>query len=135
MFQQDSEIKRAIAECYRIFSVYPVPKEHLNVCTACCMSPEIELELRTLPLQNLSALHLYEYNTNSGAYDTKPSETEVKYFLPRLFELLSEGAELHWDIQNILQRFRYLPRHTFSDEEIKAINHFAQAFIRTSVVV
>jgi hypothetical protein len=57
------------------------------------MDAALEREMHMLPLRALSERHFYEYN-NSVKSDVQP-EDEILYFLPRMLELLTQGAQLH----------------------------------------
>ncbi|AWY19395.1 hypothetical protein LP123_12445 [Moraxella bovis] len=60
--KQSDELKpfqSIIDEFYQVFN-YPKPTGLLNVCTCgLCIDEKLELELRTLPLRELTRNHLY----------------------------------------------------------------------------
>lgn len=80
-----------VSALYEAFSRYRL-NPPLDVCRCdACVSPETERALLTTPLKQISPELLSEF-TNSAK--TPGSETEMKYFLPRYFELLFEGKSV-----------------------------------------
>lgn len=124
--QTDTALSQAIERCYRLFAKYPAP-EHLEACTDCCMRPDIEREMRTLPLRSLSARHFWEYNT--AAHENGAASTpDIRYLLPRWLELYAADEELGWGIGDLFEgRLGENPRQFFSPEEWQAVEDFARA--------
>ncbi|RMX11758.1 hypothetical protein EBQ24_00465 [Allofranklinella schreckenbergeri] len=126
--QQDGLALRlgaAIADCYEAFSRYRAPAFTLDVCMPCCVEPEMEEQLRHLPLRQLTPKHLYEYN-NSAKNDVQ-SIAEVGYFLPRLLELIAQGKEVHHSTELYLDRLGRCPRDSISPAQWQAVQAVAQA--------
>jgi hypothetical protein len=116
----------AIEQLYATFNGYRAPTDLLDVCTHCCMSPELEKEMRKMPLRQLTIKHFYEYNTSAKSSEQPPEE--IKYLLPRMLELLAQGAELHHSTELYLQRMGKCEATEYSIAERTAIDAFALAF-------
>jgi len=121
-----SALHAAVAEVYRAFARHTEPPRPLDVCLACCVSVEIEQQLRHWPLKRLPAGHFYEYNTSAKS-EVQASQ-EVGYFLPRMLELLAEGAEIHHSIELSLDRLGRCPQGSWTQEEQVVVDRFAIAY-------
>ena len=115
-----------VAEAYRTFRRRPAPPFPLDVCLPCCVSEEVERQLRQWPLARLTPHHFYEYNTS--AKSLLQSAREVGYLLPRWLELLAEGARIHHSIELSLDRLGRCPRGSWSEDEQALLDRFALAF-------
>ena len=80
-------LQETIDRSYKVFAKYK-PERPLDVCTDCCMTLEEENTLATLPLKEITAEFLAKYN--DSAKPDKTSIDEVKYFLPRYFDLIGQ---------------------------------------------
>jgi len=121
-----SALHAAVADAYRVFHHHASPSFPLDVCTPCCVSKDIEQQLRQWPLAKLTAQHLYEYNTSAKS-ESQPSQ-EVGHLLPRMLELLAEGAEIHHSIELSLDRLGRCPQDSWNDDEHDVLNRFALAY-------
>lgn len=119
-------VRGAVEKLYAVFKPYAAPQHMLDVCTHCCMDAELEVEMRKLPLRQLTARHFYQYN-GSAKSDPQPVD-EIKYLLPRMLELLAAGAEIHHSTELFLDRLGNCPADAFSPAEYAAINAFALAY-------
>jgi hypothetical protein len=124
--EKPQTVKEAVENLYAVFKRYEPPKAMLDVCTGCCMDQKLEKEMRKLPLASLYRNHFYEYN-DSAKSEVQP-EDEIKYFIPRIFELLCEGVDLHHSTELYLDRVGRVPEGTFSEIERHALDDFAFAF-------
>lgn len=119
-------VKHAVERLYAVFGAYRAPTLCLNVCLGCCMDESQEREMRQLPLRHINARHFYDYN--SSAKDVPQPAEEIKYLLPRMLELLAEGAEIHHSSEIYLQRLGSCEAGAFSAKEYEAIATFALAY-------
>jgi hypothetical protein len=119
-------VSEAVANLYAAFRGYESPKTLLDVCTGCCMDEKLEKEMRKLPLASLYRNHFYQYNDTAKS-EVQPAD-EIKYFIPRLFELLSQNEELHHSVELYLDRVGRCPAGSFTDAERVALDNFALAF-------
>ena len=122
----DPALRAAVDDAYRVFGGYRVPAFPLDVCLACCVSPEDERELREWPLAQLTRSHLWTYNDSAKKAIQDPRE--VGYFVPRLLELLAEGAEIHHSMEVSLDRLGRCPAGSWNGEERAALDRFALAY-------
>jgi hypothetical protein len=121
----EQALQAAIAAAYECFGRYRLPRGLLDVCTACCMDAALEREMHTLPLRALGERHFYEYN-NSVKSGVQP-EDEILYFLPRMLELLTQGAQLHHSTELYLDRVGRCEAGAFSSRERQTLQDFALA--------
>lgn len=119
------ELRAALAQVRHVFDRYPEPPFPLGVCMACCVSPQIERELREWTPSALSAHHLYEYNTS--AKPPVQSVAELGHFLPRMLELLALGEEVHHSTELFLVRLGHCAEDAWRDDERAALARFASA--------
>lgn len=118
-------LKDVVADAYKVFGRYRAPAAPLDACTHCCMSADLELQMRRMPLRQLTRQHFYEYNTAAKS-EVQPVQ-EIFYFLPRMLELMAEGAEIHHSTELYLDRVGRCPPNSFSEAERTVINGFALA--------
>jgi hypothetical protein len=116
----------ALERLYKVFKPYSAPKYPLDVCTHCCMDAAMELEMRRLPLRQLTTAHFYQYN-DSAKSDPQPVD-EIKYLLPRMLELLAAGSEIHHSTALQLSRLGNCESGAFLPAEYSAIDAFALAY-------
>jgi len=121
-----SDLCAVVAQAYRAFRHRAVPPFPLDVCLECCVSVDFEQQLRQWPLAQITAKHLYEYNTS--AKSEVQSAHEVGHLLPRMLELLAKGEEIHHSIELSLDRLGRCPEGSWNDEEREVLNRFALAY-------
>lgn len=124
-------LPKAIERCYQAFGNYPVPSKPLDVCTECCMAPEMEAQMRKLPLREIPAGHFHVYNSSAKA-DVQCAD-EVGYFLPRMLELIARGDVLHHSTELYLGRLGRCPRGEFSPLQWQAVQAAAEAVFAESL--
>jgi hypothetical protein len=98
----------------------------LDVCVACCVSKEVDKQMCEWPLKRLTANHFYEYNCS--AKSEVQDAREIGYFLPRMLELLAEGADIHHSIELSLDRLGRCPPGSWTREEQAALSSYALAY-------
>ena len=121
------EVVAAVQQLYRAFAHRPVPTEPLNACTGCCMAPELEREMRELPLRALTQAHIWEYQ--DAAHGTPETVSEYAYYLPRVAEIISQGdpERVRHSIEIALDRLGNCPRDAFTKGEYQAVTAWAMA--------
>lgn len=121
-------LRQEINRCYDVFGKCSPPTAPLNACTCpICLDPALELELRCLPLRELTQKHLYQYN--SAAKDTVEKSDEIKYFLPRMIELFVQGEPLYHSTELYFERVGNCPNGSFSPKEQAVWQQFADAYL------
>lgn len=80
MNAMSSALATAIEHAYRVFSAYPPPAGTLDVCTRCCVDPEMELQMRTLPLRPLGREHFLDYNFSAKSEAQPAAEIQSAPF-------------------------------------------------------
>lgn len=120
-----AELRAAVAQAYDVFSGFPEPPFPLGVCMACCVSPDIERELREWTLQALTAHHFREYNCS--AKPREQSVAELGHFLPRMLELIADGQEIHHSTELFLSRLGNCTPDSWRADERAVLDRFAVA--------
>jgi len=126
MKKRQTPLDAAVEMAYQTFAHYRAPEGLLDVCTDCCMDAELEHEMHRLPLRQLTRKHFYQYN-NSAKSEVQPAD-EIKYFLPRMLDLLAQGARLHHSIELYLDRVGRSDPTAYSPEENLALLSYARTF-------
>jgi hypothetical protein len=84
------ELKAIVEEAYVVFGRYKPAAPTLTVCHCnVCMTQEVERELIKTPLREIPSLLLAEYTNSAHDWDDGPVAREMRYFLPRYFELIA----------------------------------------------
>jgi hypothetical protein len=118
-------LSATIQNAYNLFSRYQ-PTGTLDICTACCMKPEDERLLAALPVSDIPRDLLSEYN--DGARTEKTELEEVKHFLPRYLELISQfNFPSHSTELSLSRLFRYYPSE-WTKEESALLHRFMNEF-------
>jgi hypothetical protein len=125
-------LQLAVERARAVFGGCPPPRAPLNVCTGCCMPPDMERQMRSLPLRALTARHFYEYCTGAKCDLVQPAD-EVKYLLPRWLEILADGGETHHSLELALDRVGACPAGSFDAAQEAALDAFALAFFQQSL--
>jgi hypothetical protein len=126
------DLQAVIADAYRTFGHYRKPTGHLDACTYCCMSAELEQEMRGLPLAQLTGEHFYAYNTAAWGDPVQPAD-ELKYLLPRMLALMAEGVDVHHSVELSLDRVGRCASGSFSSAEAASLDRFALAYFRCAL--
>lgn len=126
MKKQQTPLDAAVEAVYLAFAHYRAPEGLLDVCTGCCMDAEVEREMHRLPLRQLTQEHFYQYN-DSAKSEVQPAD-EIKYYLPRMLELLAQGARLHHSTEIYLDRMGRCKADAYSSDERDALLSYARAF-------
>lgn len=116
-----------IEEAYRLFASYSITPP-LTVCNCgnCITGEEIKALVST-PLRELSRDLIYTYISAMFESEDK-AIMELRYFLPRMLELLSQGEILYIDEGFSLSKCHFEHTHIWKEEEIAFMEHFAKAF-------
>ncbi|MBO9566081.1 MAG: hypothetical protein J7621_25120, partial [Niastella sp.] len=121
-------LQETIELAYRIFRHYPAMRP-LDVCTeGCCMEPAGEERLAIMPVQEIPLSLLMEYN--DGAKSSKTPTGEVKHFLPRYFELVSNFQFPSHSTELSFCRLAPFDQQEWTADELEVLNSFAIEFFR-----
>ena len=116
-----------IEEAYRLFAPYNISLP-LTVCDCGnCITEKEQKLLITKPLRELSRDLIETYI--SAMFDNEDKAiVELRYFLPRMLELLSVGETLYIDEGFSLSRCHFERTHIWKEGEIAFMECFAKAF-------
>ncbi len=116
-----------IEEAYRLFASYSItPPLTVCDCGNCITGEEIKTLVST-PLRELSRDLIYTYISAMFESEDK-AICELRYFLPRMLELLSQGESLYIDEGFSLSKCHFERTHIWKKEEIAFMERFAKAF-------
>lgn len=116
-----------IEEAYRLFASYSItPPLTVCDCGNCITGEEIKALVST-PLRELSRDLIDTYISAMFESEDK-AIVELRYFLPRMLELLSVGETLYIDEGFSLSRCHFEYTHIWKEEEIAFMERFAKAF-------
>lgn len=135
------ELSSLIEEAYDVYGGYRI-RHSLTVCHCnSCMSAESERLLLKTPLREIPARLLAEYTGSAHDWNDGPVAREMRYFLPRYFELLAiDDPPDTCGIDICLRRLRYADwRAKWPDAECAIIDRFfdelmLQSLERTDLV-
>lgn len=123
------EIDAAIDNAYRVFARYRL-RGRIMVLSS--VSPEHEQALVKTPLCDLPREPLRAYTDSAHDWNTKVEE-DLKYLLPRYFELIALGC-FPRDLELALRRLSHANyRDTWRDEEAKAVDDAFVALMRLTL--
>ncbi len=117
-------LKEIIEESYKIFSKYKLGNT-LDVCLHCVTAEEFEPLLET-PLREISQEMIYKYYSSAQNYGEQELY-ELKYFLPRILELLTEFEFPYHSTEISLSRFN-LEKSNFELKEKEILEQFAENY-------
>lgn len=117
-------LKETIEESYKVFSKYKLGNT-LEVCLHCVTAEEVEPLLKT-PLREISGEMIFSYYSSAQS-GSQQELYEMKYFLPRILELMSEFVFPYHSTEISLSRFN-LEKDNFDLEEKEILYQFAENY-------
>lgn len=124
LFKTKTKLKEIIEKSFQIFSKYKLGNT-LDVCLHCVTAEEVEPLLKT-PLREISQETIYIYYSSAQNYGEQEL-SEMKYFLPRVLELMTEFKFPYHSVEISLSRFN-LEKNNFEIEEREILNQFAEIY-------
>jgi hypothetical protein len=124
-------LRAAVEETYAAFAEFRRPALPLDVCTVCCVPEEVAKQLHEWPLKRLTVEHLFEYGDSAKSQVQNPAE--VGYFVPRMLELLAEGAEIRHSLAIALDRMGGCPPGSWTVTQQSALLRFASAYFALAI--
>ncbi|MCE9577775.1 MAG: hypothetical protein K8W52_31870 [Deltaproteobacteria bacterium] len=121
-----ADLDAAIAGLYAAFAGRPRPAR-VEGCP-CCVGDGAEAGLHRAPLRELTGDDLGRYSFK--AMTTWGSVSDFAYFVPRLLELATRGADI--DLEVVTEKLRYGNWRTWPAVEVAAIERFAQTIERAA---
>ena len=120
-------LKEIIDIAYETFAKYRANRP-LDVCTDCCMKIEDEARLASLPVRQIPLDLLTEYN--DSAKPAKTSIEEIKHFLPRYLELISEFNFPTHSTEISFSRLVPFDKNEWTETELELLDTFAKEFFK-----
>lgn len=113
-----------LEKLYKTFSEYRLPNE-LNLCTYCCVEKSFEVELKSTPLKNITAAQFREYNGSAKYKYTEKDVCEIKFFLPRMIELVLQEKEIHpFAVELFFERLGLVENKLWFENELLILETF-----------
>jgi hypothetical protein len=116
-----------IERSYVLFSKYNAIRP-LDICTDCCMTPEAENTLASLPVRQIPRDLLAEYN--DGAKPEKTRIEEVKHFLPRYFDLVAQFQFPTHSVELSFSRLTPFNKSEWTEQELDLLKQFSKEFFK-----
>ena len=129
------QLRAVVEDAYAVFGDYRI-RHSLTVCHCnSCMSVEHEHELLKTRLRDIPARLLAEYTGSAHNWDDGPVAREMRYFLPRYFELIAlNDPPDTGGIDICLRRLAQAGwRAKWPDRECDVIDRFFDELMRTSL--
>ena len=130
------ELQAIIEEAYRLFADYTIGST-LCVCNCnVCMSKEDERELVRTPLRGIPANLLAEYTNSAHTWDDDQIAREMRYFLPRYFELIAlNDPPDSMGLDICLRRLQYAQwRSKWPTEQVDLLDRYFDELTRSSLL-
>ncbi|MFT3682318.1 MAG: hypothetical protein QM791_18825 [Ferruginibacter sp.] len=121
-----SELESIVEEGYELFSKYRLSGK-LDVCP-CCVSLEEQDQLVKTPVAKIGVELLGIYNNSAMAEVIDANE--LKYFLPRILELVSLFDFPSHSTEIALSRIGYISKQKWTEEENSFLTKFMKAVFR-----
>ncbi|MES2732348.1 MAG: hypothetical protein V4714_11380 [Bacteroidota bacterium] len=125
-------LKETVEKLYEQFSTYKAVRP-LDICTYCCMSIENEELLASLLVREIPKDLLAEYN--DGASTAKTPIDELKHFLPRYLELISQFEFPTHSAEIALRRLTPYDETEWSEQELKLLRQFSLDYFEYCLAV
>jgi hypothetical protein len=126
-----SDLHSVVEHAYTVFGSYR-PGPQLMVCRCGrCVGESVEKRLLNTPLRQIPQHVLSEYTWAADADDPSASANELRYFLPRYFELIAVGEHpCFGDPEPTLRRLGNIGfRAKWPAVEVAAIDKFFSAYL------
>ncbi len=123
-------MKEIIDKAYDVFSKYRANLP-LDVCTDCCMTVENAGRLASLPVRQIPIELLTEYNDSA-----KPAKTEieeVKHFLPRYLDSVSQFRFPSHSAELTFSRLTPFDKNEWQETELELLATFATDFFKLTL--
>lgn len=118
------QMNTLITEIYAAFSQYSI-EEIQGVCSDCCMNEENVRAIKKLPLKSLTNNTINDY-LDAAPNDPESLVLEIKYLLPRIFELFNAGEEITMCAENNFNKFYLGMTELWQPQEIELIERFVR---------
>lgn len=123
--KREEALRAALADLYATFGCYQAP-ERLRDAVPWCIDEDVNHDMCTLPLRDLKTWHFYEYNTENQCV-VQPAN-EIKYFIPRMLELVVNREEINHSPELYLERLGQCEPDAISADERAAMENIALAY-------
>lgn len=132
----NADLQAIISEAYRLFAPYTIGST-LDVCKACCITDAEERELVSTPLRTISSNLFFRAYYESARRHTPRELWEMKHFLPRILELVSEYDFPTYAVEITLLRLDLDQPAAWAkpelNPELELLTAFALAYFRQSL--
>lgn len=118
-----------VEKSYRLFANYTIG-QNLDVCKRCCVSDADEGRLVNTPLREVSSSVLRSgYFESARAYSDREL-WEMKHFLPRVLELVSNFDFPSTSVEEVFLRLELHKPERWTNEELQLLQDFSVEFFK-----
>lgn len=123
-----SDLKTLIKQAYELFSSYTLG-DTFQVCYGnCCLQMSDGELIKTLAVDQLELRLIYEYLAAAQSNDIYALAQQMKYFVPRILDLLVDGEQVTHSIEISLNKCHMDYDGAWEKEELKFMQKFALDF-------
>lgn len=128
------QLDALIARIYAAFSQYSIKEIH-GVCTYCCMNEDSVRAIKKSPLKSLTSSTIRDY-LDAAQYDLDNDTlvSEIKYLLPRVFDLFNDNQEIRLDDELNFDKFYFNLSTLWKPTEIALIKQFVELHFHKTVI-
>lgn len=120
-------LEELIEEAYKLFDKYTIG-DTLDVCKRCCVSDSDEAILVNTPLRKITAQQLRSGYFESARSNSDRELLEMKYFLPRVLELVSKFDWPCASPETVFYRLNLEKKDKWTSEEMQLLSNYAALF-------
>ena len=123
------QLEEIIEYSYKLFEKYTIGST-LDVCKRCCVSDADEAILINTPLREISSSDLrVGYFASARSYSYQEL-LEMKYFLPRILELVSNFDFPSVSVEEVFLRLALNSPECWTNEELQLLSDFSVEFFK-----
>lgn len=126
------QMNALITKIYAAFSQYSIKEIH-GVCSDCCMNKKSVQAIKKSPLKSLTNHTISDY-LDAAEYDPDSIVSEIKYLLPRAFELFNNNQEIRFIEELTFGKFYLNLTNLWEPSEIALIRQFVELHFHKTVV-
>lgn len=122
-------LNEIVEKSYKLFESYTIGQT-LDVCKRCCVSDADEALLVNTPLREVSSLVLRSGYFESARAYTDRELWEMKHFLPKVLELVSEFDFPCASTEEVFMRLELHKPERWTSEELQLLSEFSVEFFK-----
>lgn len=129
---QIDDIDELIDVAYVLFGSHRLCQP-LQVCTYCCVMPHHVEQMYQYPVHELSKEVIFDYLDAAQSGTDEALSAQIRYFIPRIFELLVKGEYIRHDTELTFDKCR-LDLGVWSKQETAVFERFCELYFIQKLV-